>query len=100
MYQGQTSILVGVSLGLEKPATAVIVDASTDTVLAYRSLKQLLDCIHTQATKAKIPLEQGTQPIRGNPQEKARSLAIATYHSVKINLNLLIEQKYRTLKTK
>ncbi|WP_414581426.1 type V CRISPR-associated protein Cas12k [Scytonema sp. PCC 10023] len=194
LYQGQTSILVGVSLGLEKPATAAVVDASTNTVLAYRSLKQLLsenykllnrqrqqqqrnaherhkaqkrstpnqlseselgkhldnllaksiitlaqtyqagsivvpniknvrevihseieakaenkcpnfkegqqkyakqyrqnihrwsysrliDCIHTQAAKAKIPLEQGPQPIRGSPQEKARSLAIAAYHS-------------------
>lgn len=42
LYQGKPSILVGVSLGLEKPATLAIVDSSTNEVLAYRSVKQLL----------------------------------------------------------
>ncbi|ABA21816.1 conserved hypothetical protein [Trichormus variabilis ATCC 29413] len=42
LYQGKPSILVGVSLGLEKPATLAIVDSSTNIVLAYRSIKQLL----------------------------------------------------------
>lgn len=41
-YQGQSNILVGVSLGLEKPATAAVVDAITGKVLAYRSIRQLL----------------------------------------------------------
>lgn len=42
LYQGQSHILVGVSLGLEKPTTVAVVDGSTSTVLTYRSIKQLL----------------------------------------------------------
>jgi len=42
LYQGQSNILVGISLGLEKPATAAVVDAITGKVLAYRSIRQLL----------------------------------------------------------
>ncbi|HEY9799297.1 MAG TPA: type V CRISPR-associated protein Cas12k [Leptolyngbyaceae cyanobacterium] len=42
LYQGQSHILVGVSLGLEKPATVAVVNGSTDKVLTYRNIKQLL----------------------------------------------------------
>jgi IS605 OrfB family transposase len=42
LYQGQANVLVGISLGLEKPATAAVVDAMTGKVLAYRSIRQLL----------------------------------------------------------
>ena len=42
LYQGQPSILIGVSLGLEKPATVAVVDAKEGEVLTYRSVKQLL----------------------------------------------------------
>jgi len=42
LYQGQSHILVGVSLGLEKPATVAVVDAIANKVLTYRSDKQLL----------------------------------------------------------
>jgi len=42
LYQGQSSILIGVSLGLEKPATVAVVDAKEVKVLTYRSVKQLL----------------------------------------------------------
>lgn len=41
-YQGQPSILVGVSFGLEKPVTVAVVDIIKNEVLAYRSVKQLL----------------------------------------------------------
>ncbi|MBD2303508.1 type V CRISPR-associated protein Cas12k [Nostoc sp. FACHB-190] len=41
-YQGQPSIFVGVSFGLEKPVTLAVVDAVKNEVLAYRSVKQLL----------------------------------------------------------
>ena len=40
--RGQSHILVGISLGLEKPVTAVVIDASTEKVLAYRTTRQLL----------------------------------------------------------
>ncbi|BAY20677.1 hypothetical protein NIES2100_04200 [Calothrix sp. NIES-2100] len=42
LYQGKSSILVGVSLGLDKPATVAVVDAASKKVLTYRSVKQLL----------------------------------------------------------
>ncbi|MBD1902704.1 type V CRISPR-associated protein Cas12k [Trichocoleus sp. DQ-A3] len=42
LYQGQPSILVGVSFGLDKPATVAVVDAANNKVLVYRSAKQLL----------------------------------------------------------
>ncbi|MFN6517684.1 MAG: type V CRISPR-associated protein Cas12k [Nostoc sp. CreGUA01] len=42
VYQGQSHILVGVSLGLEKPATVAVVDALADKVLVYQSVRQLL----------------------------------------------------------
>lgn len=42
LYQGRSHILVGVSLGLEKPATVAVVDAIAGKVLAYRSIRQLL----------------------------------------------------------
>ncbi|MEH2212119.1 type V CRISPR-associated protein Cas12k [Nostoc sp.] len=41
-YQGQPSILVGVSFGLEKPVTVAVVDVVKNEILAYRSVKQLL----------------------------------------------------------
>ncbi|MEH1928038.1 type V CRISPR-associated protein Cas12k [Nostoc sp.] len=41
-YQGQPSILVGVSFGLERPVTVAVVDVVKNEVLAYRSVKQLL----------------------------------------------------------
>ncbi|MBD2665609.1 hypothetical protein B6N60_03528 [Richelia sinica FACHB-800] len=42
LYQGQSHILVGVSLGLEDPATIAIVDGTTGKVVTYRNIKQLL----------------------------------------------------------
>ncbi len=42
LYKGQSHILVGVSLGLENPATVAVIDGSTSKVLTYRSIKQLL----------------------------------------------------------
>ncbi|MEH1956434.1 type V CRISPR-associated protein Cas12k [Nostoc sp.] len=42
LYQGQSHILVGVSLGLEKPATVAVVDVIANKVLVYRSIRQLL----------------------------------------------------------
>ncbi len=42
IYEGHSNILVGVSLGLNKPATVAVVDATTKKVLTYYSIKQLL----------------------------------------------------------
>ena len=42
LYKGQSHILVGVSLGLEKPVTVAVVDGSTNKVITYRNIQQLL----------------------------------------------------------
>ena len=42
LYQGQPSILAGVSYGLDKPATLAIVDIQTGKAITYRSIRQLL----------------------------------------------------------
>ncbi|MBD2518878.1 hypothetical protein H6G93_28750 [Nostoc sp. FACHB-973] len=42
LYEGKSNILVGVSLGLEKPVTIAVFDAANNKVLVYRSVKQLL----------------------------------------------------------
>jgi hypothetical protein len=197
LYKGQSHILVGVSLGLDKPATLAVVDGTTGQIITYHSIKQLLGDnykllnrqrqqkhflshqrqiaqtlaapnqfgeselgeyidrllakeiiaiaqtysagsivlpnldnmreqvqsevqakaeqksdlievqqkyakqyrvsvhqwsygrlmanIHSSAVKAGIVIEESKQPIRGSPQEKAKELAIAAYHSRKIN---------------
>jgi len=41
-YQGKSSILIGVSFGLEKPVTVAVVDVVKNQIIAYRSVKQLL----------------------------------------------------------
>lgn len=43
IYQGNTSIVLGVSITLSKPATVSVVDLNKKQVLAYRSTRQLLD---------------------------------------------------------
>jgi transposase len=42
LYQGQPHILVGVALGLDKPATVAVVDGLAGKEITYRSVKQLL----------------------------------------------------------
>ncbi len=49
------------------------------------SYGRLMANIHSSAVKAGIVIEESKQPIRGSPQEKAKELAIAAYHSREIN---------------
>jgi hypothetical protein len=42
LYQASPTILLGVSLGLEQPATVTVVDISTNQVLATRTVRELL----------------------------------------------------------
>ncbi|BAS55909.1 hypothetical protein NIES2135_47960 [Leptolyngbya boryana NIES-2135] len=42
LYQGQPSILAGVSYGLDKPATLAIVNIQTGKAITYRSIRQIL----------------------------------------------------------
>ena len=45
------------------------------------SYGRLIDNIKAQASKDSIVIEEGEQPIRGSPQEKAKAMAIAAYHA-------------------
>jgi len=45
------------------------------------SYGRLIDNITSQASKLGITVEEGEQPPQGNPQDKAKSLAMAAYHS-------------------
>lgn len=42
LYQGKENIVLGVAMGLDKPATVAIVDGNTGRAIALRSIKQLL----------------------------------------------------------
>jgi hypothetical protein len=42
VYQGQSNIMVAVSMGLQSPVTAIAIDITTQKILAYRNTKQLL----------------------------------------------------------
>ncbi len=42
LYKGQSNVLLGVALQLEKPVTVAIVDGRTKKVITYRSTKQLV----------------------------------------------------------
>ncbi|MEM8832757.1 MAG: type V CRISPR-associated protein Cas12k [Cyanobacteria bacterium P01_G01_bin.19] len=46
LYKSNPSIILGISLGLEKPITAAVVDVVSGQVLTYRSAKQLLGKNH------------------------------------------------------
>ncbi|GAX39282.1 hypothetical protein NIES4075_02340 [Tolypothrix sp. NIES-4075] len=49
------------------------------------SYGRLIANIQTQAAKVGIVIEESKQPITASPQEKAKELVIAAYHSRKIN---------------
>jgi len=45
------------------------------------SYGRLIENIHAQAAKIGISIEQGQQPFKGTPEEKAKEMAITAYHS-------------------
>lgn len=45
------------------------------------SYGRLMDNIKAQASKVSIVIKEGEQAIRGSPQEKAKNMAISTYHT-------------------
>ncbi len=42
IYQGNPNLFLGVAMGLQEPVTIVLVDVSTNKVILYRNIKQLL----------------------------------------------------------
>jgi hypothetical protein len=45
------------------------------------SYDRLIQCIQSQAVKYNIAIEEAKQPIRGSPQDKAKSLVFAAYQA-------------------
>ena len=78
LYQPQSSILIGVSLGLEKLATLAVVDAEEGRVLTYRSIKQLLGENYKLLTRQRqqqlsLSHERHKAQKRGAPNEFGES---------------------------
>lgn len=42
LYQGKPNIILGIAMGLDKPATVAVVDLNTGKVITFRNIKQLL----------------------------------------------------------
>ena len=63
------------------------VEAQDKYAKAYRmnihrwSYNRLIEAIYSKAQQFGITVESGFQPIKGNPQEQAKDVAIAAYHS-------------------
>ena len=53
LYQGTPGLILGVSIGLENPATIAIINISTQEILTYRTTKQLLS--RTRKVRNKKP---------------------------------------------
>ena len=44
------------------------------------SYSRLIQSIQSKAAQVGIVIEEGKQPVRGSPQDKAKELALSTYH--------------------
>jgi hypothetical protein len=76
LYRGQPHVLVGVSLGLENPATVAVMDARTNKVLAYRSTRQLLGDSYHLLNRQRQMQQQNTQE-RHKAQKNGRSNSLS-----------------------
>jgi len=77
-YQPRADILVGVSMGLNKPATVAVINALSQEVLTYRSTKQLLGehypLLHRARTERVRTSHQGhRQRIKGGKRISTES---------------------------
>ncbi|PSB68249.1 hypothetical protein C7B61_01900 [filamentous cyanobacterium CCP1] len=69
LYQGQPTILAGVSYGLDRPATLAIVDITTGKAITYRSIRQLLGDNYQLLTRYRLR-QQRNAHRRHNRQRK------------------------------
>jgi len=72
VYKGQSHVVVGLSLGLEKPATIVIWNAHANQVLAQYGIRQLLGENYRLLTRRRSE-QQKTAHQRHKAQKKAAS---------------------------
>lgn len=72
LYQGQPTILAGVSYGLDRPATVAIVDITTGKAITYRSIRQLLGDNYQLLNRYRLQ-QQRNAHRRHNRQRKGAS---------------------------
>jgi len=77
-YQGNPSILAGVSYGRDKPATVAIVDISKGKAIAYRSIRQLLGTNYRLLNRYRLRQTRNAHR-RHNNQKKSASNQIKEY---------------------
>ena len=70
LYQGDSNRLLGVSFGLDKPATVAIIDGANQKVITYRSVRQLLGENYQLLNRYRLR-QQRTAHKRHNSQRKA-----------------------------
>lgn len=78
LYKGKANILVGISMGLDQPATVAVVNVLTQEVLACRSTKQLLGDRHkllnrARTERAKIAHQGHRQRLKGGKRINSES---------------------------
>ena len=71
LYQGQPSILAGVSYGLDKPATLAIVDIQTGKAITYRSIRQLLGEDYRLLNRYRLRQQRNAHQRHKNQQKGA-----------------------------
>ncbi|WP_052312608.1 type V CRISPR-associated protein Cas12k [Geminocystis herdmanii] len=78
IYQGNPNLFLGVAMGLQEPVTIALVDVSTNKVILYRNIKQLLgDDYHLirrrRNEKQKLNHQNHKARKRANFQQKGES---------------------------
>jgi hypothetical protein len=73
LYKGNSSILAGVSYGLDRPATLAIVDVTTGKAIAYRSIRQLLGDAYKLLNRYRLQQQRGTYQRRNNQRKNVPS---------------------------
>jgi hypothetical protein len=71
LYQGQPSLLAGISYGLDKPATLAIVDLQTGKAITYRSIRQLLGENYRLLNRSRLRQQQNAHRRHNNQSRNA-----------------------------
>jgi hypothetical protein len=58
LYQGKPNIILGVAMGLDKPATVTIIDGHTGDAIAFRSIRQLLGKDYRLLNNSRMKIER------------------------------------------
>ncbi|XGV97350.1 MAG: type V CRISPR-associated protein Cas12k [Leptolyngbya sp. BL-A-14] len=71
LYQGQPSLLAGVSYGLDKPATLAIVNIQTGKAIIYRSIRQILGENYRLLNRYRLRQQRNAHQRHNNQRKNA-----------------------------